>query len=75
MKKIVVAIFTSVVLAFSSQVHAGYSSLNGYSLLDLNVLNVTFNTSGYSDASSGSVSNMYFTDWAWFPNTISNRST
>lgn len=79
MKKIVVAIFTSVVLAFSSQVHAGYvsksSSLNGYSLLGLNVLNVTFNTSGYSDASSGSVSNMYFTDWAWFPNTISNRST
>lgn len=51
------------------------SYLEGYSLVGLNVLNVTFHASGYSYSYSGSVSNMYFTDWAWFPNTISNRST
>ena len=79
MKKIVVVVFTILLLTFSSQVHADYvsksSSLDGYSLAGLNVLNVTFNASGYSNTYSGSVSNMYFTDWAWFPNTISNRST
>lgn len=79
MKKIIVVVFAIPWLTFLSQVHADYvsqsSSLDGYSLVGLNVLNVTFNASGYSDTYSGSVSNMYFTDWAWFPNTISNRST
>lgn len=79
MKKIIVVVFAIPWLTFLSQVHADYvskySTLDGYSLVGLNVLNVTFNASGYSDTYSGSVSNMYFTDWAWFPNTISNRST
>ena len=79
MKNIIVVVFAIPWLTFLSQVHADYvsksSSLDGYSLVGLNVLNVTFNASGYSDTYSGSVSNMYFTDWAWFPNTISNRST
>ena len=79
MKKIVAVVFTILLLTFSSQVYAGYVSkssyLEGYSLVGLNVLNVTFHASGYSYSYSGSVSNMYFTDWAWFPNTISNRST
>lgn len=79
MKKIIVVVFAIPWLTFLSQVHADYvsksSSLDGYSLVGLNVLNVTFNASGYSDTYSGSVSNMYFTNWAWFPNTISNRST
>lgn len=59
--------------------NAGYVSdsraINGYSLVGLHVLNVTFHASGYSYSRSGSVSNMYFTDWAWFPNTVSSRST
>lgn len=79
MKKIIVVVFAIPWLTFLSQVHADYvskySTLDGYSLVGLNVLNVTFNASGYSDTYSGSVSNMYFTDWAWFPNMISNRST
>lgn len=68
-----------IILLFTGKVNAGYISqstgTNGYSLVGLNVLNVTFHASGYSYTNSGSVSNMYFTDWAWWPNTISNRST
>ena len=68
-----------IILLFTGKVNAGYISqstgTNGYSLVGLNVLNVTFHASGYSYTYSGSVSNMYFTDWAWWPNTISNRST
>lgn len=51
------------------------SELNGYSLVGLHVVNVTFHASGYSTANTGSVTNMYFTDWAWFPNTISSHVT
>lgn len=51
------------------------ASIDGYSLVGLHVLNVTLHASGYSEARSGSVSNVYFTDWAWWPNTISNHAT
>lgn len=46
-----------------------------HSLIGLKVVSVTFNASGYSYSKSGSVSDMYFTDWAIFPNTLSDRKT
>lgn len=51
------------------------SYINGYAITGANVLNVTFHADGYSTATSGGVTNMYFTDWAWWPNTVSNRNT
>lgn len=51
------------------------ASIDGYSLVGLHVLNVTLHASGYSEARSGSVRNVYFTEWAWWPNTISNHAT
>lgn len=77
LKAILIALL---VICFQAQpVSAGYVNatryINGYSLAGLHVLNVTFHASGYSNPTSGSVTNMYFTDWAWFPNTISDRKT
>ena len=76
-KKALVMLTGMIILLFTGKVNAGYVSkstgTNGYSLVGLNVLNVTFHASGYSYANSGSVSNMYFTDWSQWSKTISNR--
>lgn len=67
-KKALVMLTGMIILLFTGKVNAGYVSkstgTNGYSLVGLDVLNVTFHASGYSYANSGSVSNMYFTDWS-----------
>ncbi|MER0123616.1 hypothetical protein ABPH35_00045 [Streptococcus sp. ZJ93] len=77
--KVVLVALSFLTLLFTSTVSAGFVTysqpLDGYSLVGLHVLNVTFHASGYSNSDSGSVTNMYFTDWTIFPNTISNRST
>ncbi|MGT2799711.1 hypothetical protein [Streptococcus marmotae] len=77
--KVVLLVLSFLTMFIGSRVSAGfethYQTLDGHSLVGLHVLNVTFHASGYSNSNSGSVTNMYFTDWTIFPNTISNRST
>lgn len=64
---------------FNGTAKAGYKEKSitrtWNSAVGIKVVSVTFNASGYSYSKSGSVSNMYFNDWAIFPNTLSDRKT
>ena len=65
----------SVLSPVSAAFYSKTQTLNGYSLAGLHVLQINFKTQGHVYTNSGSVTDMYFDYWAWFPNTISNPST
>lgn len=78
--KIGVTALASLMLMLSvSPISASFRSktqtLNGYSLVGLHVMQINFKTQGYQYTNSGSVTDMYFDYWAWFPNTVSNGQT
>lgn len=82
-KKLKLSLITSVLIfglflssfAVSASFVTRKQVLNGYSLIGLHVVNIEFNAQGYSYATTGFVTDMWFTYWAWFPNTISNDKT
>lgn len=85
MRKKILSLLTALlvfgsVLATSVPTSAVYYSdrtttINGYSLLDIKVLSVTLHASGYSNASSGDVTDVWMTSWCIFPNNIENEKT
>ena len=66
-------------LALFSPVNAQFqkrtNTFNGYSIIGLHVLHVSFHSMEYSWQRLGNVKDMYFEYWAWFPNSIRNAKT
>lgn len=80
MKKIIVAVLVLLTLVIPAKpTEAAWVtksvSHHYYSIVGLNVGGVTFYAEGESSATSGSVSNMWITDWTWWPNYIKDKST